>query len=31
MSSTYFETEGSSSRRRLYIQEWCSVFLHASL
>jgi len=26
MSSTYFETEGLSSGRRLYIQAWYSVF-----
>jgi hypothetical protein len=26
MSSTYFETKGSSSGRRLYIQVWHSMF-----
>jgi len=26
MSSTYFETEGSSSGRRLYIQLWYGTF-----
>jgi len=26
MSSTYFEPNGSSSRRRLYMQVWYSVF-----
>jgi len=29
MSSTYFEPEGSSTGRRLYVQVWFSMYLHA--
>jgi len=29
MSSTCFETEGSSSGRQLYVEAWYCIYLHA--